>query len=233
MQINGSKIISISCESTIDEAIFFMARNNIRRIVIYCNNKIYGIFTVDEALRNLLFKSEARLRDVELKKAVKIPSTDIIHVVKSMVENNVDSVIYDDKIITEKDVVFSYHFPKEVDVNNIAKDALNIPPYTNLISAIEIMVKNHIRHLPVIEKEPIGMLSARDIIYYYAQKYTVDVPVMEVMNPHLICVDENYSRSEAVKVMKEYNIGSLCVNKNKIVTLKDFIRYIFTTFQIK
>lgn len=209
-----------------------MARNNIRRIVVYCNNKIYGIFTVDEALRNLLFKSEARLRDVELKKAVKIPSADIIHVVKSMVENNVDSVIYDDKIITEKDVVFSYDFPKAY-VNNIAKEALYIAPYTNVISAIEIMVKNSIRHLPVIEKEPVGMLSARDILYYYAQKYTVDVPVMEVMNPHLICVNENYPMNEAVKVMKEYNIGSLCINKNKIVTLRDFIRYIFTTFQIK
>jgi CBS domain-containing protein len=232
LQINGSKIISISCESTIDEAIFFMARNNIRRIVVYCNNKIYGIFTVDEALRNLLFKSEARLRDVELKKAVKISSTDVVHVVKSMVENSVDSVIYDDKIITEKDVVFSYDFPK-VNVNNIAKEALQITPYTNVISAIEIMVKNSIRHLPVIEKEPVGMLSARDILYYYAQKYTVDVPVMDVMNPHLICVNENYPMSEAVKVMKEYNIGSLCINKNKIVTLRDFIRYIFTTFQIK
>lgn len=232
MQINGSKIISISCESTIDEAIYFMARNNIRRIVVYCNNKIYGIFTVDEALRNLLLKSEARLRDVELKKSVKISSTDVVHVVKSMIENGVDSVIYDDKIITEKDVVFSYDFPK-VNVNNIAKEALQITPYTNVISAIEIMVKNGIRHLPVIEKEPVGMLSARDILYYYAQKYTVDVPVMDVMNPHLICVNESYPMSKAVKVMKEYNIGSLCINKNKIVTLRDFIQYIFTTFQIE
>lgn len=230
MQISGSKIISISCESTTDEAIFFMARNNIRRIVVYCEDKMHGIFTVDEALRNLLLKRESKLRDVELKKVVKVFSTDVFHVVKNMVENNVDSVIFDDRIITEKDVVFSYNFPRE-SVSRMAKEAITVSPHTNLISAIEIMVKKHIRHLPVIEKEPIGMLSARDVLYYYAQTYRVDVPVMEVMNPRLICVDENYPMNEAVEVMKRYNIGSLCVDKNKIITLRDFIRNIFTTFQ--
>ncbi|BDC19027.1 CBS domain-containing protein [Acidianus sp. HS-5] len=232
MQINGSKIISVSCQSTVDEAIFFMTRNNIRRIVIYCGDQISGIFTVDEALRNLLFKSEAKLKDIELKKAIRISSSDIFDVVRSMVKNNVDSVIYKDKIITEKDVVFSYSFP-EIKISSIAKEALSVTPYTNVISAIEIMVKNGIRHLPVIEKEPVGMLSARDIIYYYSQKYAIDVPVMEVMNPHLICIEESYSLNKAIQVMKEHNIGSICVNGNKIVTLRDFIRYIFTTFQIK
>ncbi len=232
MQIKGSKIISISCQSTVDEAIFFMVRNNIRRIVVYCDDKISGIFTVDEALRNLLFKSEVKLKDIELKKAVRADSSSVFDIAKLMIENNVDSVIHGDKIITEKDVVFFYSFP-ENKIGNIAKEALSVTSYTNVISAIEIMLKNNIRHLPVIEKEPIGMLSARDIISYYSQNYTIDVPVMEVMNPHLICVEEDYSLNKAIEIMKEHNIGSICVKENKIVTLRDFIRYIFTTSQIK
>ncbi|AWR97068.1 CBS domain-containing protein [Acidianus sulfidivorans JP7] len=229
MLINGSDIISLNCDATVEDAVFFMYRNNIRRIVVICESKIKGIFTVDEALKSIIYKSEVKLKDIELKKPVISQSNNLYEVVKLMVENLSDSVIYKDKIITEKDIVFNYDFSNYDDtVSSIANSCISIEGYTNLITAIEIMIKNSIRHLPVIEGSLLGMLSARDIIYYYSQHLNLDVPVRDVMTPYLVYVKQDTKIGEAVKIMKERKIGSIYVLDNKLVSLRDFIKYIFS-----
>ncbi|EZQ03210.1 signal transduction protein [Candidatus Acidianus copahuensis] len=223
--IEGSEIISISCNSTVEEAIFFMKRNNIRRIVVICEDKIEGIFTVDEALSNLIYRSEERLGKISLKPAIKVKSSSYIDVVKSMIEQDVDSVIYKNKIITEKDVVFTYEWGDEY-ADSLSHEAISVEGFTSLVTAINIMVKQKIRHLPVIEREPLGMLSARDILYYYSEKLDLNVSVRDVMTPKIIEINKGTTMTEAVKIMKENNIGSLMTGL-KIITLRDFIKYIY------
>lgn len=226
--IRGSDIISLECNATVEDAIFFMKRNNIRRIVVTCSSKIQGIFTVDEALKNMVYKSEARLKDIELKKPVFVENNDLKEITKKMLENSSDSVIYKDKIITEKDIVFNYDFDDDkTSVSSISNRCISVEGFTNLFTAVEIMIKNRIRHLPVIEKSPLGMLSARDVVYYYSQTLNLDVPVRDVMTPYLVSVNPEVTVTEAVKIMRERNIGSLYVLENKLVTLRDFIKYIF------
>ncbi|ARM75712.1 CBS domain-containing protein [Acidianus manzaensis] len=229
MLIEGSEIISLDCNATVEDAIFFMYRNNIRRIVVECDSKIRGIFTVDEALKSIIYKSESKLKDIELKKPVISESNDVYQIVKLMLENSSDSVIYKNKIITEKDVVFNYNFPDNHNkISLIANQCITIEGYTNLLTAIEIMIKNSIRHLPVIEKSLLGMLSARDIIYHYSQSLNLDVAVRDVMTPYLIYVKPDTPIITALEIMKERKIGSIYVSENKLASLRDFIKYIFT-----
>lgn len=228
MLIDGSDIISLDCNATVEDAIFFMKRNNIRRIVITCNSKIQGIFTVDEALRNMIFRVETKLRDIELKRPVFVNSNSLEEIIKAMINNFSDSVIYRNKIITEKDIVFNYDFTNDDrPISSIANKCISVEGFTNALTAVEIMIKNRIRHLPVIERSLLGMVSARDIVYYYSEALDLDVPVRDIMTPYLIYVKSNAKVSESIGIMRERNIGSLYVLENKLVTLRDFIKYIF------
>lgn len=228
MIIEGSDIISLDCNATVEDAIFFMKRNNIRRVVVTCYSKIYGMFTVDEALKNMVYRAETKLKDIELKKAVFVQNNNTEEIIKGMINNFSDSVIYNNKIITEKNVVFNYDFSNDENpVSLIANKCISVEGYTNLLSAIDIMIKNKIRHLPVVEKTLLGMLSARDIVYYYSQTLNLDVPVREVMAPYLFYTHPDITIREAVNIIKKKNIGSIYVLENKLVTLRDFIKYIF------
>jgi CBS domain-containing protein len=228
--IEGSDIISLDCNSSVYDAIFFMKRRNIRRIVITCERNPLGIFTVDEALRQILYSTETKLKDVKLKEIIKISKNDIKEIVDAMVLNGVDAVILDNKIITEKDVVFAINWG-DLQISKISKDAITIESYSSMITAIEIMLKHNIRHLPVIEKEPRGMLSARDIVYYYCDNLTLDSLVSQLMTPNLVYANENFSLRDGINLMKKYGIGSLFIKPKKIVTFKDFILYLYNENQ--
>lgn len=228
--IEGSDIISLDCNSSVYDAIFFMRRRNIRRVVITCERNPLGLFTVDEALRQILYSTEIKLKDIKLKNIIKINNKDIKEVIDAMVLNKVDAVIFDNKIITEKDVVLSINWGNDK-ISKISKDAITIESYSNMITAIEIMLKNNIRHLPVVEKEPRGMLSARDIVYYYSDNLTLDSPVSQVMTPNLVYVNDNLTLRDGVNLMEKYGIGSLFIKSKKIVTFKDFIIYIYNENQ--
>ncbi len=228
--IEGSDIISLDCNSSVYDAIFFMRRRNIRRVVITCERNPLGIFTVDEALRQILYSTETKLKDIKLKNIIRVNNKNIKEIVDAMVINGVDAVIFDNKIITEKDVVFSMNWEND-QISKISNDAITIESYTSMVNAIEIMLKNNIRHLPVVEKEPRGMLSARDIVYYYCDNLTLDSPVSQLMSPNLVYASYNLSLREGVNLMKKYSIGSLFIKPKKIVTFKDFILYIFNENQ--
>jgi CBS domain-containing protein len=223
--IEGSEVVSLECSASALDAMFFMKSRNIRRVVITCDGKPAGLFTVDEALRQILFSTETRLRDVKLKPLVYVKANEPREIATAMVKNNVDAVLYKDTIVTEKDVVFSMSWGSEK-VSLLARSAITVESFTSVSTAIEIMTTHSIRHLPVVEKEPRGMISARDIVYFYVDKLEVDVSVSQVMSPGLVAVDEGSTLNRAVNLMKNKNIGSLYVNGKKIITLKDFIKYL-------
>ncbi len=217
--------MSLECGASALDAMFFMKNRNVRRIVVTCSGKLIGLFTVDEAIRQILFSTETRLMDVKLKPLVYVESNEPREIATAMVKGGVDAVLYKGKIITEKDVVFSLPWGKEK-VSLLAKPAITVESFTSTPSAIEIMTTHSIRHLPVVEKEPRGMVSARDVVYFYVEKLEVEVPVSQVMTPGLVTVDEDTTLERAVNLMKSKDIGSLFVNGKKIITFRDFIRYL-------
>lgn len=104
MTIDGSDIISLDCSSTVLDTIFFMKRNKIRRIVVTCEGKMAGLFTVDEAIKQIIGGSvEDKLKDTKLKRLVNVESNEPYEIAKSMIANSVDAVIFSRRIITEKD----------------------------------------------------------------------------------------------------------------------------------
>ncbi|QKQ99655.1 CBS domain-containing protein [Metallosphaera tengchongensis] len=229
--INGSDIISLDCSSTVLDTIFFMKRNNVRRIVVTCESKLYGIFTVDEALREILERSvEERLRDVKLKKIITVRSNDPFEISRSMITGSVDSVIHYGKIITEKDVVRDYQWNNEEKIYSLGVKALTIEGFTRVSTAAEIMVRNSIRHLPVVDDEPVGMLSSRDIVYRFSDKLNLQEEAKQVMIPFIVKGDKEMTLREGVDLMLKRGVGSLVVPDKEglyIITFKDLIKHIY------
>lgn len=226
--IEGNEIISIDPEAYVIDALDFMKRNNIRRIIVSRGNNIIGVFTVDEALYHIINNDiECKLKFAKLKDAVKVNSNSLKDVIIAMVKNNVDSVIFKDKIITYKDVIKAIDWSSvNIPIGEISRQAITIEPYTRIKVAGEIMLKNKIRHLPIYEKSLFGIVSARDIVYNYNED--LDLDISKIMVTDVYKVNKEEPISSVVNSMIRRNIGSVVVINSRgieIVTLKDLIDF--------
>ena len=106
---------------------------------------------------------------------VGIPSESVYICARKMAFKKVSSVIIINEdsvvgILTEQDVarkvVAEGLVPKTTPVSTVmSSDITSINPYEDIESAIELMGKKGIKHLPVIEKgKLIGIITAKDII---------------------------------------------------------------------
>jgi predicted transcriptional regulator len=225
----GEEQISLSASAFVSDAIFFMKRNNIRRIVVRDGDKIYGVFSVDEALHHILDNTtDVRLVDAKKKKPIMEESLDLKRIVKRMVEENSDFVLVGNKIITEKSVVsmFDWKDVKER-VSDISNEGITLPPYTKLFTAIEIMIKRGIRHLIIADKKPIGILSSRDIVFSYGQ-VSLSTEISNFIQPSLVSVPCYLEVREAVNLMLSRNVGTIITTNSsvKLFTLRDLIKVI-------
>ncbi|AWS00646.1 CBS domain-containing protein [Metallosphaera hakonensis JCM 8857 = DSM 7519] len=228
--MDGSDIISLDCSSTVLDTIFFMKRNKIRRIVVTCEGKMAGLFTVDEAIKQIIGGSvEDKLKDTKLKRLVNVESNEPYEIAKSMIANSVDAVIFSRRIITEKDLVRGFPWNDEEKMFDLAVKAIAIEGFTRLSTAAEIMVRNSIRHLPVAEEQPLGMLSARDVVYRFSDRLSLQEEVKLVMVPYLVKGDKTLSLREGTEIMMSKGIGSLVFEDQGlyIVTLKDLVKHIY------
>ncbi|TRM84064.1 histidine kinase, partial [Sulfolobus sp. A20-N-G8] len=165
--IKGSEIISLNPNAYVIDVIYFMKRNNIRRLVISDSSQIIGVFTIDIALKQILEnKMEAKMNEIKLKKPVSVKSNDIKNIVTAMLTENSDFVIYTNKyIITERDIISNFNWEKIKEKNwEIARKAIVVEPFTKISTCAEKMLGNSIRHLPVVLDLPLGIVSARDIV---------------------------------------------------------------------
>ncbi|MEM0363118.1 MAG: CBS domain-containing protein [Sulfolobaceae archaeon] len=229
LQVEGSEIISLNSNAYVIDVLYFMRRNNIRRLVISDSNKIIGVFTVEDALRYILEnRLEAKLSEIKLRKPIIVNSNYIKDIIDSMIKNNSDFVIYRNKyIITEKDIIKNFNWNLiNQNVENISKEAIVVEPFTKISTCIEIMLKSLIRHLPVVERIPIGIISARDIVYSY-DSISINNSVDKIMKVDLVKVNSNTEVRNVVELMIKRNIGSVIVNSGKsvrILTNRDLIR---------
>lgn len=223
--IEGNDIISIDPDAYVIDALDFMKRNNIRRVVVSRGGEILGIFTVDEALYHIIYNDiECKLRDAKLKKPIFVDSNDLQSVLKTMIAYDSDSVIYHNKIITYKDVMKRIDWKKfNMPISTIVKNAITVEPYSRISTAGEIMLKNKIRHLPVYEKYLYGIISSRDIVYNYDIDLNLSVSKIMVLEVYYVKEDEEISSVAEILITR--NIGSVVVLNGgvKIATLKDFL----------
>jgi len=124
---------------------------------------------------------------------------------------------------------------------------ITVRPDTPIMDAYDLMQKEKIRRLPVVDKKGnlIGMLSEREVLLaspsqatslsiwelnYLMSKVTVD----EIMTSEVITVDVNTPLEEAARIMAENKIGGLPVmrdgNLAGIVTETDLFKVFLELF---
>ncbi|MEM0294015.1 MAG: CBS domain-containing protein, partial [Saccharolobus sp.] len=77
-----------------------------------------------------------------------------------------------------------------------------------------------------VERIPIGIISARDIVYSY-DSISINNSVDKIMKVDLVKVNSNTKVRNVVELMVKRNIGSVIVNSGKsvrILTNRDLIR---------
>ncbi|BFI76442.1 CBS domain-containing protein [Sulfurisphaera ohwakuensis] len=228
MRVEGREIISVDPDAYVIDALFFMKRNNIRRIVVSRSNNILGIFSVDEALYHIINNDvESKLKDAKLKFPVIVKSNELKEITRSMIINDTDSVIYDNKIITYKDVISQIDWSKSnALIGELSKEAIFVEPYTKIKTVGELMLKNKIRHMPVYDKFLYGIVSSRDIVYNY--DIDLNLSISKIMIVEVYSVSKEESLHTVVSTMIKRNIGSVIVTDSKnieIVTLKDLVAF--------
>jgi acetoin utilization protein AcuB len=112
----------------------------------------------------------------------------------------------------------------------MTKPAITIRPETSMPDALDLMHKEHIRRLPVVDKrgQLVGIVTETDLLKaspseatslsIYEITYLLSkLPVERLMTRKVITVDEDMPLEEAARIMADNNIGGLPVMRGKEV----------------
>ncbi len=127
-------------------------------------------------------------------------------------------------------------FKKPVHIQDlISMKLITVKKSDSIKNAKELMIKNEIHHLPVLDDNKVlcGILSDRDLIRATSQRR-----VEEIMTKEVISAYKDARVSDAAKIMLEENCGSLPVVSHQhilegIITQTDILKYVINTDQFK
>ena len=114
----------------------------------------------------------------------------------------------------------------------MAKDLFTVRPEDVIDFAASLMNWKHIRHVPVEDDSGnlVGLISSRELLEILANdglKNKDQIAVRDIMKTDITTISPETSSLEALKIMRENNIGCLpVVKENKligIVTVHDFL----------
>ena len=111
----------------------------------------------------------------------------------------------------------------------MVRKLVTIGPDTSILKAIEVMRKNSIRHLPVVEgNEFIGFVTEGDLRQASLLSMVDKVSIEDVMIKKPVTISPEASLEEAAKLISFHKIGGLPVVKGKklvgIITIVDILR---------
>jgi len=110
----------------------------------------------------------------------------------------------------------------------MARKLVTIPPNISILKALEVMRKNSIRHLPVVEKgNLVGFVTEGDLRQASLLSMVGKVSIEDVMIKNPVTVSPESSLEEAAKLIYVHKIGGLPVVKGKklvgIITIVDIL----------
>jgi CBS domain-containing protein len=129
-------------------------------------------------------------------------------------------------ILTEKDLIRKMRSNgpkwKRRTIDNISihrimtPNPVTISPFKEVREAVELMIKNDISSVPVVdEDEIVGIVTKSDLMEFYNQKYTGKWKVSQLMTDDVVTVNENHSIGHVISLMEDKNIGKVVVIRDK------------------
>lgn len=129
-------------------------------------------------------------------------------------------------ILTEKDLIRKMRSNgpkwKRRTIDNISihrimtPNPVTISPFKEVREAVELMIKNDISSVPVVdEDEIVGIVTKSDLMEFYNQKYTGKWKVSQLMTDEVVTVNENHSIGHVISLMEDKKIGKVVVIRDK------------------
>lgn len=207
---------------------------------------LVGIITITDLL-------DAFLRDVDVKE--KISEIMIREVIFSYEKEDVGFVLQKMKLarrgglpvvdkkmklknlVSERDFVWLFDkikFNEKVE-NVMSKKPFFITPNYSILDALKIMVNVRYRRLPIVENDELkGIVTSLDILEYILknnfEKESLDEDLNLVYESNVITIEKEEDISEAIKKMKEKDIGGIIVVEGKklvgVITERDILEKI-------
>ncbi len=92
---------------------------------------------------------------------------------------------------------------------------VTISPNKGINDAVELMIKNNISSIPVVDEEGLaGIVTKTDIMKFYSEKLGGRWKVSDLMTSNVVTVSENHSIGHVINIMGEKEIG-------KVIVLRD------------
>jgi CBS domain-containing protein len=238
----------VYCEGdlSISDVVGKMVESNYRRMPIVSKSKdIVGIVTTSDIL-------DAFLKKTDFKE--KISTIMIRDVIFCEVDDTLDFILQkfklsrrggfpivdDDKlvgVVSERD--FVKHF-SEADFGMKIEEGMTskpffIPPSISISDCLKTIVNTRYRRLPIVDNgKLVGITTVADLIrYMYEKKYnqdSMDEPIDPIVIKDVYTISKDKDLSDAIKTMKEKDVGGLLVVDNDklegIITERDILEEI-------
>ncbi len=87
-----------------------------------------------------------------------------------------------------------------------------VTPQTTTIEVFQLMQKNNIHHVPVVEDgKAIGIISDRDVSFVGKTGNSLDLSAKDIMTPDPITVDNEMSIPHAINLMRQNRVNSVLI----------------------
>ncbi len=94
----------------------------------------------------------------------------------------------------------------------MTENLITTNPSENVTSVVELMIKNGISSVPVVDEEGLaGIVTKTDLIKFYNDKYQGKWKVSDLMSNRMVTVNENHSIAHVISVMENNNVSKIIV----------------------
>jgi len=170
-----------------------------------------------------------KIKDIMSENVVVIQDTEQVAYARNlMLKNRISRIVvvnpdgYPVGIVTERDIThkLSGKGPawRRRPIDKIAVrrvmngELITADPGVNSKEAVELMLKNDIGSLPVVDQgELIGIVTKTDLMKVYENKFTGKWKISDLMSSNVVTVNENHAISHVITIMEENKIGRLVV----------------------
>jgi CBS domain-containing protein len=99
----------------------------------------------------------------------------------------------------------------------MTSNPVTVSPNKGIKDAVELMIKNNISSIPVVDEEGLaGIVTKTDIMKFYSEKLGGRWKVSDLMASDVVTVSENHSIGHVINIMGEKDIGKVIVMRDSL-----------------